>query len=388
MILKNATIIENGREVVTDFVIENGEAGEFDAQGSYLLSGLVDLNVRPKDEQISASSLEKISKKAIKGGITTAVLMSDLHPRVDNEIVLDYIHSRSKLHNGAKIETLLHSVKENEKLSDIASLLKNGAVAPYLVTTLDHNLTRRVFEYAKMYKVPVFCQPLDVDLNADGVMHEGEVSARLGLSGLTPVAEEVQVAMMIEYSRTFDVSVLFKAISTKRSLELISYAKKQGIRVFTEVSLHHLVGTDEMCDNFNTYAKIYPPLRDADTKVFFQEALKEGKIDILTSLESERSVVYKEVSFFEAKFGTESIEDILPLYYTHFVKSGMIDMASLVAMTSKNPSELLELKNSDYVLFNPNTSYKIENDHSLYNGQDIYGSVQKIWIDGVEYGES
>jgi len=384
MIIKNATIIKNGLEVITDVIIENENSDELNAQGSYLLNGLVDLNIRPCDEQISASSLKNISSSAIKGGVTTAVLMSDLNPSVSNEIVLDYIHSRSKLHSGAKIETVLHSVNEEAKLSDIASLLKNGAVAPYLITTLDNNLTRRVFEYAKMYNVPIFCQPLDVDLNADGVMHEGEVSARLGLSGISPVAEAVQVAMMIEFSREFDVEVLFKAISTKRAIELISDARENGVRVKSEVSLHHLVLTDEMCDNFNTYAKIYPPLRDAKTKEFLLEALKSGKIDILTSLQSERSVVFKEVSFFEAKFGTESIEDILPLYYTYLVKTGIIDMAELLRLTSVNPSSILNFKSSDFILFNPNRSYKIENSHSLYNGQEIFGCVEKVWIEGEE----
>jgi len=386
MIIKNATIIQNGLEVITDVIIENENSGELDAQGCYLLNGLVDLNIRPCDEQISASSLKNISSSAIKGGVTTAVLMSDLNPSVSNEIVLDYIHSRSKLHSGAKIETVLDSVNEEEKLSDIASLLKNGAVAPYLITTLDNNLTRRVFEYAKMYNVPIFCQPLDVDLNADGVMHEGKVSARLGLSGISPVAEAVQVAMMIEFSREFNVEVLFKSISTKRAIELIFDARENGVRVKSEVSLHHLVLTDEMCDNFNTYAKIYPPLRDTETKEFLLEALKSGKIDILTSLQSERSVVFKEVSFFEAKFGTESIEDILPLYYTHLVKSGIIDMAELLRLTSVNPSNILNFKSSDFILFNPNVSYKIENSHSLYNNQEIFGCVEKVWIEGEEVG--
>jgi len=310
--------------------------------------------------------------------------MSDLNPRIDNEIVLDYIHSRSKLHSGAKLETVLHSVNEKDKLSDIALLLKNGAVAPYLVTTLDHNLTRRVFEYAKMYDVTIFCQPLDLDLNADGIMHEGEVSARLGLAGITPIAEAVQVAMIVEFSREFDVQVLFKAISTKRSLEIIAEAKKQGVKVLCEVSLHHLVLTDNMCDGFNTYAKIYPPLRDSDTKEFLLNELQNGNIDVLTSLESERSVVYKEVSFFEAEFGSVSIEDILALYYTHLVKTNIIDMAELVRLTSDNPSDIINLKSSDFILFNPTKSYKINNEHSLYNGNEVYGVVEKIWIEKEE----
>ncbi len=138
--------------------------------------------------------------------------------------------------------------------------------------------------------------------------------------------------------------------------------------------MHHLIHSDEACANFNTRAKLDPPLSSESDVLLLQASLKNGEIDILTTLHQPSSPVQKEVAFFDAEYGCESISDALPLFYTKLVKSGLISMQNLVELISLNPAKTINKKNS-YVLFNPNKTYKIKNANSLYDGEEIYGEV-------------
>lgn len=398
MIIKNATICDANGERQGDVEVIDGAItkvaqnlqGEeiIDAAGAYLLPGLIDLNVSLADGQLNASRLQSLSTSAVKGGVTTLVLNPDSEPAINNEIVLEFVLERK--FDGAKIKSSVCATQENKALSNIAILLKKGAVAPSLDSSVDSNLIRRIFEYMKMYEGTVFCAAKDRALNGNGVMFEGEVSANLGLPGISVLGEIIHVAKMIEIARYFNVQVLFKGLFTRRSIEMITQAKKEGLKVFSEISIHHLALDDRACDDFNTYAKIFPPLADEKGKLSLQESLKKGEIDILTSLHSPQSKVNKEVAFYDASYGTESMEEILPLYYTKLVKSGFISLCELSKMVSLNPAQMIKKRAgliqegqiADLVLFDVNCTTTVENSHSLYKNEELNGKVVSVFVDG------
>lgn len=400
MIIKNAVLCDANGEHRADVEIVNGIISKIaenlsgdeviDAKGAYLLPGLIDLNISLADGQLNASQLQKLSNSALKGGVTTVVLNPDSEPAVNNEIVLEFVLDRK--FEGAKIQSSVCASKDDDTaLSNIAILLKQGAVAPSLDSSIDSNLIRRIFEYIKMYEGTVFCTPKDKALNGNGVMFEGKVSARLGLPGIPVLGEIVHVSKMIEISRYFGVQVLFKGLFTRRSLEMITAAKKEGLKVFSEISIHHLALDDNACDGFNTYAKIFPPLADEKGKLSLQTSLKKGEIDILTSLHAPQSKVNKEVAFYDAAYGTEAIEEILPLYYTKLVQTGLISLSKLSEMTSFNPAKIIK-KNAglikegfiaDLVLFNVNENTEVHNVQSLYKTESLQGKIDTVLVDGV-----
>ena len=398
MIIKNAVLCDANGERQADVEIDDGIIIKIadnltgndilDAKGNYLLPGIIDLNVSLPDGQLNASRLQDLSKSAIKGGVTRLVLNPDSDPAINNEIVLEFVLER-KL-EGAKVQSAICATQEDKTLSNIAILLKKGAVAPSLSSTVDSNLIRRVFEYMKMYEGTVFCSAQDKALNGNGVMFEGKVSARLGLPGISVLGEIIHVAKMIEIARYFDVQVLFKGLFTRRSIEMIRAAKKEGLKVFSEISIHHLALDENACDGFNTYAKIFPPLADEKGKLSLQESLKNGEIDILTSLHAPQSKVNKEVAFYDAAYGTEAIEEILPLYYTKLVKSGLVTLSALSQMVSLTPAQMIK-KNAglievgqaaDLVLFDSKGTTKVENTQSLYSGEVLEGKIISVVIDG------
>lgn len=377
MVIKNVIICDVDGEREGNFTIEDRTDKVIDAEGAYLIPALVDLNIRLKDGILNSKNIQKISDTAKKGGIGHLVLNADSDPAIDSEGNLEFAQNGQRDASGAKVDLMLNALQNDGSLSNIAILLKKGAVSPYMSTIAKNDVVIKIAEYVQMYKKTLFCKAEDNSLKNSGVMLDGDVSSRLGLAGIPDLSEVLHVSRMIEIARHFKIKILFKSIASPRSISLITQAKKEGVKVNCEVSLHHLINSDEECLSFNTTAKLDPPLASKTDMLLLQKALKNDEIDILTTLHQPSSVVNKEVAFFNASYGCESLKDALPLYYTKLVKSGLISMQKLVELTSTNPAKTIEKKVS-YILFNPNVKNTINNTNSLYNSQDIYGEVTNL----------
>jgi dihydroorotase len=251
-------------------------------------------------------------------------------------------------------------------------------------TIAKNNIAIKVAEYVKMYDTTLFCKAEDNSLKSQGVMFEGDVSSKLGLSGIPELSEVAHVSRMIEIARYYDIKILFKAISSPRSLCMIKKAKEEGVKVKAEVSLHHLIKSDKECENFNTTAKIDPPLVDEISRQKLIKALQNNEIDILSTLHQPNSPVNKEVAFFDAAYGSSALNEALSLYYTKLVKSGYIDMQKLIDLTSTNPLNIINITKpsleigseiTDFIGFDTSYKYTLKNPNSLYNNEEIYGKI-------------
>ncbi len=393
MLISNAIVCDVNGERKADVKIENGVivaigsnlTDEYivDAKGAYLLPSLIDTNVRVLDASLHAKNIKALAKEAKKGGVGHIILNADSNPAIDNEVVLEFAQNGIKDISDVKVDFMLNSLKEDMSLSNIAILLKKGVAAPYMSTIAKNDVAIKIAEYAKMYGVTLFCKAEDNSLIHAGVMLEGDVSSRLGIAGIPELSEVLHVSRMIEIARHFKIKILFKSIASPRSVALINKAKSEGVQVSCEVSLHHLVHSDEACEEFNTTAKLNPPLASKEDKLLLQEALKNGEIDILTVLHQPNSPLNKEVAFFDAAYGCEALGDALALYYTKLVKSGMISMSELVKLTVQNPAKsirkeagIIEVgQKADVILFNVNEKKVLKNAQSLYDGEEIFGKV-------------
>ncbi|DAB31032.1 MAG TPA: dihydroorotase [Sulfurimonas sp. UBA12504] len=393
MVISNAIVCDVNGERRADVRIEEGvlkEIGEnlkcsemIDARGAYFMPLLLDLNVRLQDSVLNAKNIQALSKQALRGGIGHIVLNADSTPAIDNEVALEFAQNSLGALSGAKIDLMLNTLKEDATLSNIAILLKRGAVAPYMSTIAKNNLAIKIAEYVKMYDVTLFCKAEDHSLINNGLMLEGDISSQLGLAGIPDLSEVLHVSRMIEIARHFKVKILFKSIASPRSIYLISQAKKDGVEVTCEVSIHHLIHSDKACENFNTRAKINPPLASESDVVLLQEALKNKQIDMLTTLHQPNSPVNKEVAFYDAEYGCEAIEETLCLYYDKLVKSQLISMSDVVKLAAKNPAQSIAMEYGTFkvgekvsaLLFDINETTTIDNDQSLYNGEVLNGKV-------------
>ncbi|MCD6433919.1 MAG: amidohydrolase family protein [Sulfurimonas sp.] len=393
MVILNAIVCDVNGEKKADVRVENGiiteigsglsDAEIIDANGAYLIPSLVDLNVRLQDSTLNAKNIKAISNEALRGGVGHVVLNADSTPSIDGEIVLEFAQNGLRDIAGAKIDLMLNTLKKDSTLSNIAILLKSGAIAPYMSTIAKNDVAIKIAEYVQMYDCTLFCKAEDNSLIKSGVMLDGDVSSKLGLAGIPDLSEVLHVSRMIEIARHFKIRILFKSIASPRSIYLINQAKKDGVDVRCEVSIHHLINSDEMCEGFNTTAKLDPPLACESDMLLLQTALKNAQIDCLTTLHQPSSPLNKEVAFYDAAYGCEALSDALPLYYTKLVKNGMIDMSSLIKLTVQNPAKSLGYKagtievgqKADILLFNPDVKRVVDNEQSLYNGQELSGEV-------------
>ncbi|MFK5938279.1 MAG: amidohydrolase family protein [Sulfurimonas sp.] len=396
MLISNAVVCDvNGERkvdvriednVVTEIGIDLDDENCIDAKGAYLLPSLIDTNVRLSDSILNAKNIKAIAKKAKLGGVGHIVLNADSNPAVDNEVVLEFAQNGSVALGGVSVDLMLNTLKEDMTLSNIAILLKKGAVAPYMSTIAKNDIAIKIAQYVQMYKVTLFCKAEDNSLINAGVMLEGDISSKLGLAGIPELSEVLHVSRMIEIARHFKVDILFKAIASPRSIELISKAKLEGVKVKCEVSIHHLLNSDEACENFNTTAKLDPPLVSKKDVLLLQKALKKGDIDILTTLHQPSSPVNKEVAFYDAAYGCEALENALPLYYTKLVESGIINMSTLVKLTVENPAKVLGFRagtievgqDANFLLFDTQSKNILNNQQSLYNQETLSGEVKSL----------
>lgn len=393
MVIRNAIVCDCEGERQTDVQIIDGivtaigetivDDDSIDASGCYLLPALTDTNVRLKDDGLNQTNLEKLSRRALAGGVGTVVLASDLTPRIDNEITLEFVQQHRCLPRGATIESSVSALNDAGALSNIAIMLKKGCVAVHTSTISDYNLISRIAQYLQMAKKPLLYTAQEQSLIASGVMSDSAIASQLGLPGISELSEVVHVASMIEISRHFEIAIVFQSITQPRSVELIAHARQEGVDVSCEVAIHHLFKNDSACLGFDTDAKITPPLVDEVKQGALLDALKDGKIHSLSALHHPNSDIYKDITFYDAHEGTTSIEEYLPLLYTYLVDTQSITMPKLVELTSRKPAKNIGIDAGmikvgspcDCMVFDPRITTTVEHHHSLYKNEILKGKV-------------
>ncbi|EAK2872594.1 metal-dependent hydrolase [Campylobacter upsaliensis] len=382
MIIKNAKIY--GKEL-KDLEISQGliqKIGEnlqgeeiFDAKGLTLLPSFIDLCVYLKNDKFSLNHLDLLEKECLKGGIST-ILLRDVMD-FDEETFILFLQNLS--HRTLQI---FSSVKVKEPLKNIASMINQGAVALELESKLNANILKIAMQYALMKKVPIFAKCLNEDFDDNGVMNDCLLSSKLGLIGMSEIAESSEVAKLKEIAAFYQSEVIYDCLSLARSLKI---ATDEMILV----SIHHLIKNENACENFNTAAKIKPPLRSEEDRAFLQNALKKGKIRFLSAMHCPKSSNLKDLAFDEAAFGIHSICEYVSLCYSFLVQNDFISWEKLCEATSLNPAKFLKLnsgeikegKEANLILFDENVSTKAPL-NSLYSKDTLKGEVKHHLLKG------
>ncbi|EAI2045502.1 metal-dependent hydrolase [Campylobacter upsaliensis] len=382
MIIKNAKIY--GKEL-KDLEISQGliqKIGEnlqgdeiFDAKGLTLLPSFIDLCVYLKNDKFSLNHLDLLEKECLKGGVST-ILLRDVMD-FDEETFILFLQNLS--HRTLQI---FSSVKVKEPLKNIASMINQGAVALELESKLNANILKIAMQYALMKKVPIFAKCLNEDFDDNGVMNDCLLSSKLGLIGMSEVAESSEVAKLKEIAAFYQSEVIYDCLSLARSLKI---ATDETILI----SIHHLIKNENACENFNTAAKIKPPLRSEEDRAFLQNALKKGKIRFLSAMHCPKSSNLKDLAFDEAAFGIHSICEYVSLCYSFLVQNAFISWEKLCEATSLNPAKFLKLnsgeikegKEANLILFDENVSTKAPL-NSLYSKDTLKGEVKHHLLKG------
>jgi len=204
---------------------------------------------------------------------------------------------------------------------------------------MDARLFRRALEYAGMFDMPVIQHCEDLHLAKDGVMHEGVYSTRLGLKGIPAAAEETMVSRDLILAEMTGSKYHVAHLSTRRSLERVREAKSRGLRVTAEVTPHHFTLTDSAVADYDTNAKMNPPLRSSDDLAAIVEGISDGTIDAIASDHAPHHVNLKMLEFDRAAFGITGLETAVGLALTKLP----LPITRLIELFSINPQKIMKV---------------------------------------------
>ncbi|MBI4309272.1 MAG: dihydroorotase [Candidatus Omnitrophica bacterium] len=325
-----------------------------DAKGKKVLPGLIDMHVHLRQPgREDKETIETGSRAAVKGGFTSVFCMPNTNPVIDNAMVVEFIireAARVGLCNVYPIGAITKGQNDQE-LTDMAELKAAGclALSDDGKSVLNSRLFRLAMEYAGMLGLLIIEHCQDPLLTAGGVMNEGEVSTRIGLKGDPGIAETVTVARDIEIAHYLDARVHLAHMSLKRSMDLVRFAKSQGIKVTAEACPHHFTLTDEACAAFDVSTKVNPPLRCQEDVEAVKAAIADGTIDCIVTDHAPHTKEDKEVGFDGAPFGLIGLETSLGLTIKALVKPGIIDLPQMVDRMSASPARIMGLRNKGVI---------------------------------------
>lgn len=417
ILIKNGRVIDpaNSVDEIADVYINDGVIAEIgkdleldganteviDAHGMVVAPGLVDMHVHLREPgQEYKETIETGTRAAVCGGVTSVACMPNTEPVCDNETVVRFIKERAKEAGYANVFPVGSISKnlEGKYLAEIGQMVFEGAVAISDDGRPVENsgLMRRAIEYSDMFDITVISHCEDIALG-EGDMNEGAVATEMGLRGISPAAEEVMAARDILVAENLGGRVHIAHISTKGTVELIREAKKRGVRVTCETCPHYFALTEEACKNYNTNAKMNPPLRTAEDVEAIKEGLKDGTIDCIVTDHAPHHEDEKNCEFSQAKNGIVGLETSLGLGIKYLVKEGVLTMSELIEKMSKNPSEILGISrgtlsvghSADVVVFDPDKKwtvnveeFKSKGKNSPFDGFELFGKPEFVLVGG------
>ncbi|KOY72145.1 dihydroorotase [Apilactobacillus kunkeei] len=379
-----------------------------DGNGATALPGLVDVHVHFRDPGLTyKETTETGSKASAHGGFTSVCVMPNVKPVVDTphelqeQLSLNQRESVVHAYQYAAISKQLIAYKP----TDFTQMAEMGAIA---FTNDGHGVQNAETMYLAMKEAAKLNKPLVAHVEDDslingGVMNAGAKADELGLPGMSPLSESSQLARDLVLAKDTGVHYHVAHISTKESVELVRMAKQRGVNVTAEVSPHHLLLDDSMIESDNPMMKMNPPLRSPEDRHALIAGLMDGTIDMVATDHAPHSEREKSGSMRDAAFGIVGIETAFSLMYTSFVKSGLVDLKTLVKWMSKNPADIFHLpagrleegQQADLTLMDLDDEYEIDaNDflskgkNSPFIGQKVYGKTKLTLVDGnVAYQE-
>ncbi|HTY95910.1 MAG TPA: dihydroorotase [Solirubrobacteraceae bacterium] len=282
--------------------------------------------------------LDSGTRAAAAGGYCGVIAMPNTDPVLDSAPLLRSLRDAAAREARIPVGFLAAVTRglQGEQLTEMAELRQEGALgfSDDGEPVESAGVLRKALQYQRLCGGVLALHEEDRSLSRDGVMHEGALSAALGLDGIPTVAESTMVARDAELAGYEEARVHFQHLSCAASAQAVASAKARGWRVSAEVSPHHLLLTDESVRGMNTAMKMHPPLTSEEDRTALVEALRDGTIDCVATDHAPHAREEKEVPFEQAPMGTTGLETSFAALYSGLVLPGLLELGVLVERMS------------------------------------------------------
>ncbi|MES1201703.1 MAG: dihydroorotase [Pseudomonadota bacterium] len=381
--------------------LDASDADVIDGAGLTLMPGLIDMRVvigEPGAEH--KETFKSAGRAAAAGGVTTLVQMPNTTPIIDDQSLVEFVLRRGPARTGVHILPAAALTKglEGETMTEIGLLAEAGAV---MFTNgdrqvADSRVLRRALSYATAFGALVAHRPEDPYLAMNGVMHEGELAARLGLPGIPAIAEVIMAERDLALAELTGGRLLLDMLSSALTLAPLKRAKERGVNAVASVSVHHLVLNENDVDGYRTFAKLSPPLRAETDRVALAAAVRDGLIDVIVSGHDPRPAEDKRLPFDEAAFGATALETLLPGALT-LHHNGDVPLLALIKAMTLRPAEILGLPQgriakgapADLILVDLDKPFRLDSEKLLSKSKNspfdeklLQGVVQRTFVGG------
>ena len=331
-------VIRGGRvaELASPGSADAGDAEVVDAAGLHAFPAFFDPHVHLRTPgREDEEDVETGTRAAAAGGYCGILAMANTEPPVSTAADVEALRERAR--NEAAVPAgFLATVTagmRGEELTEMAELRDAGAIgfSDDGVPLRDARVLRRALQYQRLCGGVIALHEEDPDLSGDGVMHEGPVSAALGLTGIPAVSESTMIARDAALAGYEGARIHVQHLSARDSVEAVAAARQAGVAITCEATPHHLCLTDEAVRTLDAMRfKMNPPLRSEDDRQALLDGLRDGTIDCIATDHAPHSDDEKEVPFEQAAMGVTGLETAFAAIHTDLVVPGVLDLGLVV----------------------------------------------------------
>lgn len=409
LLIKNAHIVDDNasnNNKITDILIENGiitaiendisknDIECFHAQDTFVSPGWVEIFSDFADpgfehkETITSGALA-----AVHGGFTKVLILPNTSPSVQNKASVEYVVNKAK--NAAADIIPLGAVSpelEGKDLAEMYDMAASGsrAFSDGKKTIQSAGLLVKALQYIKTINGLIITQPVESTFGSNGLMNEGIVSTQLGLPGMPAVAEHIMIMRDIELLRYTNSRLHITGISTAKSVELISNAKKDGLNITCSVTPYHLLLCDEDLTSYDTNLKLNTPLRNRSDRDALRDAVRNGLIDSIAVHHFPQHLDDKDCEFEYAKNGMIGLQTAYPVVKTALPELTPLQIVKLFSLNSRSmfdlPAKIEKGQPAELTVFSTEKTFiftkeinKSKSTNSPFFGRELKGRVEAVF---------